>query len=230
MLHLRYVKSINLKTWEGPEGLWSQTHIIHQADKNQKGEPQIQLAEEALLDLSPLLLVAEASVEGVEVRGPGVLFNAWICLDIAQQSICRCSRRHEQLAESKKWSYENTEGEAGVRRTLARSANFESWTALILSATLPDAGYTPFRLAPSPSNHFPLGPSTTYLHTWERTVPKFGSKLLPDDSDVNYVTDTGNPQQWHHVSSNFASYPCNYIILQTNAPISVIMAMYITDN
>ena len=101
VLHLRYVESINLKTWEGLEGLCGQTHIIHQADKNQKGEPQIQLAEKALLDLSPLLLVAEASVEGVEARGPGVLFNAWICLNIAQQSICRCSRRHRQLAESK---------------------------------------------------------------------------------------------------------------------------------
>ena len=101
VLHLRYVESINLKTWEGLEGLCGQTHIIHQADKNQKGEPQIQLAEKALLDLSPLLLVAEASVKGVEARGPGVLFNAWICLNIAQQSICRCSRRHRQLAESK---------------------------------------------------------------------------------------------------------------------------------
>ena len=34
----------------------------------------------------------------------------------------------------------------------------------------------------------------------------------------------------HHVSSNFASYPCNYIILHTKTPISDIMAMYITDN
>ena len=33
----------------------------------------------------------------------------------------------------------------------------------------------------------------------------------------------------HHVSSNFASNLCNYIIMQTKALISIIIPMYITD-
>ena len=60
----------------------AKAYIVHQTEKGEKREPQVQFSEQLFLDLSPCLQVAQISVDA---QRPGVAFNVF---SIVQQPTC----------------------------------------------------------------------------------------------------------------------------------------------